>query len=122
MAEVSAHLTDKVIPHLPVRRWELSVPKRLRPFLHQTPGVASAALAIFLRALRAASRDASPGAPVPAARSHLLPPVLRARREGNAREVLNNMWVPSDGRDRMPGYRLREGCRYEVRRISRTEV
>lgn len=41
----------------------LSVPKRLRPFLHQTPEVASAVLAIFLRALRAALRDASPGAP-----------------------------------------------------------
>jgi hypothetical protein len=63
MAEVAAHLTDEVIPHLPVRQWVLSVPKRLRPFLHQTPEVASAVLAIFLRALRAELRDASPGAP-----------------------------------------------------------
>jgi len=63
MAEVAAHLTDAVIPHLPVRQWVLSVPKRLRPFLHQTPEVASAVLGIFLRALRAALRDASPGAP-----------------------------------------------------------
>ena len=63
MAEVAAHLTDAVIPHLPVRQWVLSVPKRLRPFLHQTPEVASAVLAIFLRALRSALRDASPGAP-----------------------------------------------------------
>jgi hypothetical protein len=63
MAEVAAHLTDEVTPHLPVRQWVLSVPKRLRPFLHQTPEVASAVLAIFLRALRAALRDASPGAP-----------------------------------------------------------
>ena len=44
MAEVAAHLTDEVIPHLPVRQWVLSVPKRLRPFLHQTPEVASAVL------------------------------------------------------------------------------
>jgi len=64
MAEVAAHLTDdEVIPHLPTRQWVLSVPKRLRPFLHQTPEVASAVLAIFLRALRAALGDASPGAP-----------------------------------------------------------
>jgi hypothetical protein len=63
MAEVAAHLTDEVIPHLPVRQWVLSVPKRLRPFLHQTPEVASGVLAIFHRALRAALRDASPGAP-----------------------------------------------------------
>ena len=63
MAEVAAHLTDEVIPHLPVRQWVLSVPKRTRPFLHQTPQVASAVLAIFLRGLRSALRDASPGAP-----------------------------------------------------------
>jgi hypothetical protein len=64
MAEVAAHLTDEVIPHLPVRQWVLSVPKRLRPFLHQTPEVASAVLGIFLRGLRATLREASPGAPV----------------------------------------------------------
>ena len=63
MAEVAAHLTDEVIPHLPVRQWVLSVPKRLRPFLHQTPEVASGVLTLFLRALRSALRDASPGAP-----------------------------------------------------------
>ena len=63
MAEVAAHLTDEVIPHLPTRQWVLSVPKRLRPFLHQTPEVASAVLGIFLRTLRSELRDASPGAP-----------------------------------------------------------
>jgi hypothetical protein len=63
MAEVAAHLTDEVVPHLPVRQWVLPVPKRLRPFLHQSPEVASAVLGIFLRALRSALRDASPGAP-----------------------------------------------------------
>ncbi len=63
MAEVAAHLPDEVVPHLPVRQWVLSVPKRLRPFLHQTPEVASGVLTIFLRALRSALRDASPGAP-----------------------------------------------------------
>jgi hypothetical protein len=36
--------------------------KRLRPFLHQTPEVASGVLSILLRALRSALRDASPGA------------------------------------------------------------
>jgi hypothetical protein len=63
MAEVAAHLTDEVIPHLPVRQWVLSVPKRLRSFLHQSPEVASGVLGIFLRALRSALRDAGPGAP-----------------------------------------------------------
>jgi hypothetical protein len=63
MAEVAAHLTDEVIPHLPVRQWVLSVPKRLRPFLHQSPEVASGVLTIFLRTLRSALLAASPGAP-----------------------------------------------------------
>ena len=35
MAETAAHLADHVIPHVPVRQWVLSVPKRLRPFLHR---------------------------------------------------------------------------------------
>jgi hypothetical protein len=60
-----------VIPHLPNRQWALSVPKRLRPFLHQTPEVASAVLGIFLRALRSALRDASPGVPVALRDAHL---------------------------------------------------
>ena len=32
MVETAAHLTDNVLPALPVRQWVLSVPKRLRPF------------------------------------------------------------------------------------------
>ncbi|TVR62586.1 MAG: hypothetical protein EA422_11025 [Gemmatimonadales bacterium] len=55
MADVAAHLTDEVVPHLLVRQWVLSVPKRLRPFLHQTPQVARGVLGIFLRALRSTS-------------------------------------------------------------------
>ena len=37
MAATAAHLVDHVIPHVPVRQWVLSVPKRLRPFLHHRP-------------------------------------------------------------------------------------
>jgi hypothetical protein len=64
MAEVAAHLTDQVLPHLPVRQWVLSLPKQLRPFLHGSPEVASSVLAVFIRALRATLRRASPTAPV----------------------------------------------------------
>ena len=43
MAEVAAHITDHVLPHLPVRQWVLSVPKRLRPFLEgQRIGISTA--------------------------------------------------------------------------------
>ena len=30
MAEVAAHLTDHVLPHLPVRQWVLSLPDHLQ--------------------------------------------------------------------------------------------
>ena len=41
MDQTTAHLVDHVLPHLPVRQWVLSVPKRLRYFmLRQCPGVA----------------------------------------------------------------------------------
>ena len=63
MAEVAAYLTDHVLPHLPLRQWVLSLPKRLRPYLHRDPEVAGAVLRIFLRALRTCLRSASPGAP-----------------------------------------------------------
>ena len=63
MAEVAAHLTDHVLPHLPVRQWVLSLPKRLRPYLHHNPDVAGAVLQIFLRAIRTTLRSTSPGAP-----------------------------------------------------------
>ena len=35
MAETAAHLVDHVFPRVPVRQWVLSLPKRLRYFLHQ---------------------------------------------------------------------------------------
>jgi len=62
MAETAAHLVDYVIPHLPVRQWVLSVPKRLRPFLHHRPRTASAVLHILLRALQVTLREACPTA------------------------------------------------------------
>jgi hypothetical protein len=63
MAEVAAHLADRVLPWLPARQWVLSVPKRLRPYLHGDADVASGVLAIFLRAIRSTLHATSPGAP-----------------------------------------------------------
>ncbi len=69
MAELAAHLTDHVLPHLAARQWVLSVPKRLRPFLHHNPDIAGAVLrdhasrGALLRAIRTRLRHASPGAP-----------------------------------------------------------
>ncbi|MFC1660479.1 transposase zinc-binding domain-containing protein [Gemmatimonadota bacterium] len=66
MAQTAAHLVDHVIPHVPVRHFVLSVPKRLRPFLHHRPRAADAVLHILLRALQATLREASPTAPAKA--------------------------------------------------------
>ena len=63
MAEIAAHVTDHVLPHLPVRQWVLSVPKRLRPFLHHNPQIAGGVLRIFVRAIRTTLCRTSPGAP-----------------------------------------------------------
>ena len=67
MVETAAHLVDHVFPHVPVRQFVLSVPKRLRPFLHHRPRTATAVLHILLRALQATLREACPTAPRTAA-------------------------------------------------------
>ena len=61
MVETAAHLTDHVMPRLPVRQWVLSVPKRLRYYLQNNPGVQTLALHIFLSAVEQGLRRCSPG-------------------------------------------------------------
>ena len=62
MVETAAHLTDHVIPRLPVRQWVLSVPKRLRYYLQNDAAVQTLALHIFLSAVEQGLRRCSPGA------------------------------------------------------------
>ena len=64
MVETAAHLTNHVIPRLPVRQWVLSVPKRLRYHLERDPAVLNAALHIFLSAIEPVLRQHSHGASV----------------------------------------------------------
>jgi hypothetical protein len=61
MAEVAAHLSDSVVPVVPMRQWVLSVPKRLRPYLMRDAELASAVLRILLRAVRSELRVSVPG-------------------------------------------------------------
>ena len=61
-AETAAHLTDHVFPHLPVRQWVLSVPRRLRYFLQNNPKALNAALRIFLRVIERSLRQHCPSA------------------------------------------------------------
>jgi hypothetical protein len=63
MVEVAAHLTDHVLPPLPLRQWVLSLPKRIRPFLPHDPRLAGDVLRVLLRGIRTTLRRASPPAP-----------------------------------------------------------
>ena len=45
----TAHLTDHVLPPLPLRHWVLAVPKRLCHFLRRVADLRGAALRLFLR-------------------------------------------------------------------------
>ena len=67
MVATAAHLTDHVLPLLPVRQWVLAVPKRLRYFLQRDADLQGAALRLFLRAVEQYLRAHSPGSG-PAAR------------------------------------------------------
>jgi hypothetical protein len=66
MVETAAHLTEHVMPRLPVRQWVLSVPKRLRYFLQSDAAVQTLALHLFLSTVERALHRCSPGAGPPA--------------------------------------------------------
>jgi hypothetical protein len=62
MVQIAAHLVDQVIPPVPVRQWVLSLPKRLRGFLHRNPALAGRVLRIFLEEVERALRRRCPDA------------------------------------------------------------
>jgi hypothetical protein len=51
MAERAAHLTDHVLPDVPVRQWVLTVPHRLRYLLAWNHGLTRAVVGVFMRAV-----------------------------------------------------------------------
>ena len=55
------HLTDHVVPRLPVRQWVLSVPKRLRYFMQRDGAVLSTVLRIFLLVIEQSLQSTSAG-------------------------------------------------------------
>jgi hypothetical protein len=69
MVATAAHLTDQVLPPLPVRQWALTVPKRLRYFLQHDADLQGAALRLFLRVVEQCLR-APALASVPARNQH----------------------------------------------------
>jgi len=72
MVETAAHLTDHVLPRLPVRQWVLSVPKRLRYFMQRDGAVLNMVLRIFLRVIEQSLQAHCPGAaPVDRATLHI---------------------------------------------------
>jgi hypothetical protein len=66
MVATAAHLTDHVLPDLPLRQWVLAVPKRLRHFLERDADLQGAALRLSLcAAVAALAPFAVPTRPVP---------------------------------------------------------
>lgn len=61
MVETAAHLTDHVFPHLPVRQWVLSLPKRLRYHLDDAE-LQNAVLHSLLRSIEGGLRQSLPKA------------------------------------------------------------
>ena len=61
MVETAAHLSDHVLPPLPLRQWVMSVPKRLRYFLHDDAVLQGVVVRILLRAIERCLREHSPG-------------------------------------------------------------
>jgi hypothetical protein len=51
MADTAAHLVDRVIPHVPVRQWVLSLPYALRYRLAYDVGMITEVLGVFVRAV-----------------------------------------------------------------------
>ena len=62
MAQTAAHLTDHVLPCLPVRQWVLSVPKRLRYYMQRDGATLGMVLRIFLRVIAQSLQANSAGA------------------------------------------------------------
>jgi Putative transposase len=59
--ETAAHRSDHVLPPLPLRQWVLSVPKRLRYFLHDDAALQGVVVRILLRVIERCRREHSPG-------------------------------------------------------------
>lgn len=51
MNDTAAHLLDRVIPHVPIRQWVMTFPRRIRDHLAADPKVATMALREVTRRL-----------------------------------------------------------------------
>lgn len=62
MAETAAHLVDRVLPHVPMRQWVLSVPHGLRYRMAYDAGLLSRVMGIFSRVVFQSVRNVHPSA------------------------------------------------------------
>jgi len=119
MVETAAHLTDHVFLRLPVRRWMLSVPKRLRYFMQRDGVVPNMVLRIFLRVIAQSLQTHCRGA-AQADRVHLhIGAVAFIHRFGSSlNEHVHFHVCAVDGRTRqrnskpvcVPKWNIRFGC------------
>ena len=85
MVETAAHLVDHVFPHLPVRQWVLSLPKRLRYHLddaHLQNAVLHSLLHGIEQALRESLPETDGGTPLPTHTNRHLGAVVFIHRFG----------------------------------------
>ena len=61
MADVAAHLVDRVVPKIPIRQWVITFPRRVRWHLAHDPKLAAEALTLCLRVLFAWQRRTARG-------------------------------------------------------------
>jgi hypothetical protein len=108
MVETAAHLADHVIPHLPVRQWVLSVPKRMRYHLERDPAVQNAALHILLSAIERVMRlQSRRQCRVPPWRRGLHPPLRHLAQHPSPLSLHRRRWYfpGCNGNRRSPGRR-----------------
>jgi hypothetical protein len=82
MAETSAHLTDHVLPEIPIRQWALSFPWALRLLYSTRAETLSRTLGIVNRALRIifdSQGGSDPQARCTQRRHHIHPAIRRGR-------------------------------------------
>jgi hypothetical protein len=124
MAEAAAHLTDHVFPHLPVRQWVLSVPKRLRYYIQRDGSVLNMVLRIFLRVIEQTLIAHSPGKDkADTARKLHIGAVAFIHRFGSSlnEHVHFHICVVDGVFEDVPELRFHEACGIDTACITQTE-
>jgi len=87
MAQIAAHLVDRVIPPVPVRQWVISVPTRLRCFLADSPSAVAALTPIWPRSPRRCAVVLCGGSVCSGSSAPMRPSICSAGKTAGARSL-----------------------------------